>query len=71
MHPQASKFFQFDAVFRKIWQNCMLAPSGELVPAPQGNPGSATWVLCVYQVHRVYGVSQCVDVQGTLGAHYA
>ena len=40
--PQGSKFFQFHAVFGKIWQNRMLAPPGELAPPPQGNPGSAT-----------------------------
>ena len=34
--PTESKFFQFHAAFRKIWQNCMLAPP------PQGNPWSAT-----------------------------
>ena len=32
--------------FRKIWQNCMLAPPppppGELAPPPRRNPGSAT-----------------------------
>ena len=36
------KFFQFHAVFGKIWQNRMLAPPGELAPPPRGNPGSAT-----------------------------
>ena len=41
------KFSQFHAVFRKIWQNHMLAihptppPSGGLAPPPTGNPGSA------------------------------
>ena len=34
-HP-GSKFFQFHAVFWKIWQNRMLAPP------PRENPGSAT-----------------------------
>ena len=34
--PPALKFFQFYAVFGKIWQNRMLAPP------PRGNPGSAT-----------------------------
>ena len=39
--PWAPKFFRFHAVFRKIWQNRMLAPPpGELAP-PWGNPGSA------------------------------
>ena len=37
-----SKFFQFHAVFGKIWQNRMLAPPGQLAPPPRGNPGSAT-----------------------------
>ena len=37
-----SKFFQFNAVFGKIWQNLMLAPPGQLAPPPRGNPGSAT-----------------------------
>ena len=40
--PPRSKFFQFHAVFGKIWQNRMLAPPGELAPPPRGNPGSAT-----------------------------
>ena len=35
--PRGSKFFQFHAVFGKIWQNLMLAP----LP-PRGNPGSGT-----------------------------
>ena len=30
--PPESKFFQFHAVFGKIWQNHMLAPPGELAP---------------------------------------
>ena len=40
--PWGSKFFQFHAVFGKIWQNCMLGPPGELAPPPPGNPGSGT-----------------------------
>ena len=40
--PRGPKFFQFHAVFGKIWQNRMLAPPGELAPPPRGNPGSAT-----------------------------
>ena len=41
--PPGSKFFQFHAVFGKIWQNRMLAPPPrELAPPPRGNPGSAT-----------------------------
>ena len=40
--PPGSKFFQFHAVFGKIWQNGMLAPPEELVSPPRGNPGSAT-----------------------------
>ena len=40
--PRGSKFFQFHAVFEKIWQNRMLAPPGELAPPPRGNPASAT-----------------------------
>ena len=35
MPPYGPKFSQFHAVFRKIWQNHMLAPP------PMGNPGSA------------------------------
>ena len=47
--PWGSKFFQFHAVFGKIWQNLMLAPPspGQLAPPPRGNPGSAT----VYPFH--------------------
>ena len=37
-----STFFQFDAVFGKIWQNGMLASPGGLAPPPRRNPGSAT-----------------------------
>ena len=40
--PSGPKFFQFHAVFGKMWQNRMLAPLGELAPPPRGNPGSAT-----------------------------
>ena len=34
MYPQASKFFQFYAVFGKIWQNCVLVPPIGRVSAP-------------------------------------
>ena len=42
--PQGSKFFQFHAVFGKIWQNCMLVPPpgswrpllGEILDPPLG-----------------------------------
>ena len=37
-----SKFFQFHAVFGKIWQNRMLAPP------PRGNPGSATYYFNIF-----------------------
>ena len=40
--PRGSKFFQFYAVFGKIWQNGMLAPPEELASPPRGNPGSVT-----------------------------
>ena len=43
--PGGSKFFQFHAVFGKIWQNRMLAPPGELAPPLRVNPRSAT-VMC-------------------------
>ena len=40
---KGSKFFQFHAVFGKVWQNRMLAsPPRQLAPPPRGNPGSAT-----------------------------
>ena len=35
--PWGSKFFQFHAVFGKIWQNRMLAPAGGLAPPTRGN----------------------------------
>ena len=39
--PRAPKFFWFHAVFRKIWQNFMLAPPPPRSwPPPRGNPGS-------------------------------
>ena len=44
--PYGSKFSQFHAVFRKIWQNHMLAPPRGLAPPPTRNPGSAP-VFCV------------------------
>ena len=42
-----SKFFQFHAVFGKIWQNRMLVhlpppPPRGLTPPPRGNSGAAT-----------------------------
>ena len=37
-----SKFFQFHAVFGKIWQNCVLAPPVELAPQSLWNPSSIT-----------------------------
>ena len=44
--PYGSKFSQFHAVFREIWQNHMLAPPpGGLAPPPTGNPGSAPEVV--------------------------
>ena len=39
--PIGPKFSQFHAVFRKIWQNRMLAPPLEGWPPPTGNPGFA------------------------------
>ena len=57
-HPWGSKFFQFHAVFGKIWQNRMLAPPPEeLAPPPRGNPGSATVPLLWMPCHV-----QCCDV---------
>ena len=50
VHPPGSKFFQFHAVFGKIWQNHMLVPPGELAPPPRGNPGSATGGLFRFRV---------------------
>ena len=46
-----SKFFQFHAVLKKNFQNCILAPPGELAPPPWGNPGSAT-AGCVHGTHK-------------------
>ena len=43
--PSGSKFFQFHAVFGKIWQNRMLVPPGELAPPPMGNPGSVQFTF--------------------------
>ena len=45
--PPRSKFFQFHAVFGKIWQNRMLTPPWRFGAPPRGNPGSATAVGCV------------------------
>ena len=43
-----SKFFQFHAVFGKIWQKRTLTPPppGELASPPRGNPGSVTVCRC-------------------------
>ena len=41
--PRASKFFQFHAVFGRIYQNCVFTPPPGRVHAPTwGNPGSVT-----------------------------
>ena len=40
--PRGPKFFQFHAVFGKIWQNRMLAPPRGVGAPSSGNPGSAT-----------------------------
>ena len=50
--PHGPKFSQFHAVFRKIWQNHMLAPP------PTGNPGSAPddGYEMVFR-HRAFGFS--------------
>ena len=39
--PWEPKFFRFHAVFRKFWQNRMLAPPLGSWRPPRGNPGSA------------------------------
>ena len=48
--PPGSKFFQFHAVFGKIWQNRILAPPGELAPPPRENPGSAFYLSSLLYV---------------------
>ena len=61
--PRGSKFFQFHAVFGKIWQNRMLAPPRELAPPPRGNPWSATagvWKQKSYKLHNShFGLLMC------------
>ena len=54
--PRGRKFFQFHAVFGKIWQNRMLAPPRELAPPPRGNPGSVTDLYRVFEAisHHCY-----------------
>ena len=58
--PYGQKFSQFHAVFRKIWQNHMLAPLGGLAPPPMGNPGSAPGVCNLWfksaAVNSVYSI---------------
>ena len=44
------KFSQFHAVFWKIWQKLMLAPTGRLAPPPTGNPWSST--VLVFSFNR-------------------
>ena len=57
--PYGPKFSQFRAVFRKIWQNHILAPPPPhrgLVPPPMGNPGSAPdlgIVCCVFEYYYI------------------
>ena len=63
--PLGSKFFQFHAVFGKIWQNLMLAPPGELAPTPRGNPGSATesnssLILKYFILIELGGMTSCL-----------
>ena len=60
--PWASKFFRFHAVFRKIWQNRMLAPPGELVPPPQGNPRSPT--VTYSEVDPAFHTGRGANLQG-------
>ena len=51
-HPRGSKFFQFHAVFGKIWQNRMLVPCPpsfrppRVSPPSSENPGYATDGYC-------------------------
>ena len=56
--PAGSKFFQFQEVFGKIWQNCMFAPPGGLAPPPRGNPGSPT-VYCVKPGEQKKSATKC------------
>ena len=61
--PWGSKFFQFHAVFGKIWQNRMLAPPpprGVGAP-PRGNPGSATGVYGTKWnfIHIIHLLDRC------------
>ena len=44
------KFSQFHAVFWKIWQKRMLAPTGRLAPPPTGDPWSST--VLVFSFNR-------------------
>ena len=46
-HPPESKFFQFHAVFGKLWENRMLAPYGGLTPPSRENHVSAN--ECILQ----------------------
>ena len=48
--PPGSKFFQFHAVFGEIWQNCMLAPSGEVGAPSLGNPGFLNLYLVLFLI---------------------
>ena len=44
--PPASKFFQFHAVFGRIWQNCVFtSPLGGFTPPSGGNLGSVTAIV--------------------------
>ena len=48
--PRAPEFLRFHAVFRKIWQNRMLASPGELPPLlPRENTGPATALEYIFR----------------------
>ena len=66
--PLGSKFFQFHAVFGKIWQNCMLAPTpprgvgppllGEILDPPlimSKNPPNMSQTSDSIITHKIYG----------------
>ena len=64
--PGGSKFFQFHAVFGKIWQNRMLAPPlgswrpllGEILDPPLINIAfNGKWVRLTSHIHHTEGIS--------------
>ena len=71
--PPRSKFFQFHAVFGKIWQNLMLMPPLESWrPPPRGNHGSATdYFVCMYLDSVLESISAATQISTVVSTHFS